>query len=243
LLIRKRCGLTIIRQFLKFYPISFKVYIILYQNKVMKKFNILNVSALFLTFAVLFVGSATVPFQTLDAQNMTIEMGNETGAGNATSGEDGTTAEDAIIEDQISSTILQNLARPGFASMYEVRTNGDTVPLSYNIMGGRLVGILADPTRNSLNLAVDPSADGGAMEINLPRNVIDSKFSDNKDRSYTVIIDGDRVSGEASGICIGTCPNIFNSFKETQNTGTDRVLTIVFGPESRFIEIVGNRGI
>jgi hypothetical protein len=209
----------------------------------MKKFNILNVSALFLTFAVLFVGSATVPFQTLDAQNMTIEMGNETGAGNATSGEDGTTAEDAIIEDQISSTILQNLARPGFASMYEVRTNGDTVPLSYNIMGGRLVGILADPTRNSLNLAIDPSADGGAMEINLPRNVIDSKFSDNKDRSYTVIIDGDRVSGEASGICIGTCPNIFNSFKETQNTGTDRVLTIVFGPESRFIEIVGNRGI
>ena len=209
----------------------------------MKKFNILNVSALFLTFAVLFVGSATVPFQTLDAQNMTIEMGNETGAGNATSGEDGTTAEDAIIEDQISSTILENLASPGFASMYEVRTNGDTVPLSYNIMGGRLVGILADPTRNSLNLAVDPSADGGAMEINLPRNVIDSKFSDNKDRSYTVIIDGDRVSGEASGICIGTCPNIFNSFKETQNTGTDRVLTIVFGPESRFIEIVGNRGI
>jgi len=209
----------------------------------MKKFNILNVSALFLTFAVLFVGSATVPFQTLDAQNMTIEMGNETGAGNATSGEDGTTAEDAIIEDQISSTILENLARPGFASMYEVRTNGDTVPLSYNIMGGRLVGILADPTRNSLNLAVDPSADGGAVEINLPRNVIDSKFSDNKDRSYTVIIDGDRVSGEASGICIGTCPNIFNSFKETQNTGTDRVLTIVFGPESRFIEIVGNRGI
>ena len=209
----------------------------------MKKFNILNVSALFLTFAVLFVGSATVPFQILDAQNMTIEMANETGAGNATSGEDGTTAEDAIIEDQISSTILENLARPGFASMYEVRTNGDTVPLSYNIMGGRLVGILADPSRNSLNLAVDPSADGGAMEINLPRNVIDSKFSDNKDRSYTVIIDGDRVSGESSGICIGECPNIFNSFKETQNTGTDRVLTIVFGPESRFIEIIGNRGI
>jgi hypothetical protein len=234
--------LTIIRQFLQFYPIPSR-FISYCHNKVMKKFNILNVSALFLTIAVLFVGSATVPFQILDAQNMTIEMGNETGAGNATSGEDGTTVEDAIIEDQISSTILENLARPGFASMYEVRTNGDTVPLSYNIMGGRLVGILADPSRNSLNLAVDPSADGGAMEINLPRNVIDSKFSDNKDRSYTVIIDGDRVSGESSGICIGTCPNIFNSSKETQNTGTDRVLTIVFGPESRFIEIIGNRGI
>jgi hypothetical protein len=226
-----------IGQFMKFLPDFLQVYIILYHNKVMKKFNILNVSALFLTFAVLFVGSATVPFQTLDAQNMTIEMGNETGADDATS------AEDATIEDQISSTVLENLARPGFASMYEVRSNGDTVPLNYNIMGGRLVGILADPTRNSLDLAVDPSADGGAMEINLPRNVIDSKFSDGKDRSYTVVIDGDRVSGEASGICIGTCPNIFNSFKETQNTGTDRVLTVVFGPESRFIEIIGNKGI
>ena len=139
--------------------------------------------------------------------------------------------------------VIENLARPGFASMYEMRANGDTVPLNYNLMGGRLVGILADPSRNSLDLAVDPSADGGAMEINLPRNVIDSKFSDGKDRDYTVIIDGDRVSGESSGICIGTCPNIFNSFKESQNTGTDRVLTIVFGPESRFIEIVGNRGI
>jgi hypothetical protein len=202
----------------------------------MKKFNILNFSALFLTFAVLFVGSATIPFQILYAQNMTIEMGNETTAGNAT------TAENAIAEDQISSAILENLARPGFANMYEVRANGDTIPLSYNLLGGRLVGILEDPSRNSLNLAIDPSADGGAMEINLPRNVIDSKFSDGKDRDYTVVIDGDRVSGEASGICIGTCPNIFNSFKETQNTGTDRVLTIVFGPESRFIEIIGNRG-
>src|SRR5215212_2701075 len=197
----------------------------------MKKFTIPNVSALFLTFAVLFIGSATIPFQTLNAQNMTIEMGNETSAENATT-----------TEDQISSTIIENLARPGFASMYEVRANGDTVPLNYNIMGGRLVGILADPSRNSLDLAVDPSDDGGAIEINLPRNVIDSKFSDGKDRSYTVTIDGDRVSGEASGICIGTCPNIFNSFKESQNTGTDRVLTIVFGPESRFIEIIGNRG-
>ena len=197
----------------------------------MKKFNILNVSALFLTFAVLFIGSATIPFQTLNAQNMTIEMGNETSSENATT------------EDQVSSAILENLARPGFASMYEVRADGDTVPLSYNIMGGRLVGILADTSQSSLDLAVDPGEDGGAIEINLPRNVIDSKFSDGKDRSYTVVIDGDRVSGEASGICIGTCPNIFNSFKETQNTGTDRVLTIVFGPESRFIEIIGNRGI
>ena len=209
----------------------------------MYEFSTKQMLALFLAIVILFVGSATIPFQTLDAQNMTVTMGNETSTEDATSAENTTIAEDALTEDQVSSTIIENLARPGFASMYEVRANEDTVPLSYNIMGGRLVGILADPSRNSLDLAVDPSADGGAIEINLPRNVIDSKFSDGKDRSYTVTIDGDRVSGESSGICIGTCPNIFNSFKETQNTGTDRVLTIVFGPESRFIEIVGNRGI
>ena len=35
---------------------------------------------------------------------------------------------------------------------------------------------------------------------------------------------GQRVSGESSGICIGSCPNIFNTFKQTQSSGTDRVL-------------------
>jgi hypothetical protein len=93
-----------------------------------------------------------------------------------------------------------------------------------------------------LYAAVNPGSDGGALEINLPRNVIDSKTSANTYRPFVVMIDGQRISGESSGICIGTCPNIFNSFKETER-GTNRVLTITFGPESRFIEIIGDRGI
>jgi hypothetical protein len=36
----------------------------------MDKFNTTNVVALFFTFVVLFVGSATIPFQTLNAQDM-----------------------------------------------------------------------------------------------------------------------------------------------------------------------------
>jgi len=60
-------------------------------------------------------------------------------------------------------------------------------------------------------------------------------------------MDGQRISGEPTGICVGvgqkSCPNIGNTFKETQNTNTDRVLTILFGPESRFIEIIGNTGV
>jgi len=94
-----------------------------------------------------------------------------------------------------------------------------------------------------LDLAVNPGPKGGAIEIDIPRNVIDSKNAAGNDMPFAVVMDGDRISGESSGICIGTCPNIFNTFKETQNTSTDRVLTIIFGEDSRFIEIIGNAGL
>ena len=103
--------------------------------------------------------------------------------------------------------------------------------------------MLGDPQRHALYAVVEPGSDGGALEINLPRNALDAKSDTGTDVSYIVKIDGQRISGEPSGICVGTCPNIFNSFKATCNTSTDRVLTIVFGPESRFIEIIGNSGI
>lgn len=132
---------------------------------------------------------------------------------------------------------------PGFGNKYDVTYKGTTVPISYNIIGGTVVGMLGDPQRHALYAVIDPGDDGGALEINLPRNALDAKSDPGTDISYIVKIDGQRISGEPSGICIGTCPNIFNSFKATENTSTDRVLTIVFGPESRFIEIIGNRGV
>jgi hypothetical protein len=66
-----------------------------------------------------------------------------------------------------------------------------------------------------------------------PRHTTDSKNAAGTELPLVVVMDGSRISGEASGICVGTCPNIDNIFKETQNTGTDRVLTILLGPESR----------
>ena len=83
-------------------------------------------------------------------------------------------------------------------------------------------------------------ANGAALEVNVPRHVIDSKNAAGQDAPFIVKVDGNRISGEPSGICVGTCPNILNSFKETHNTNTDRVLTVLVGPESRFIEIIGN---
>ena len=182
-----------------------------------------------LVLAIIIVGTTILPLQMLNAQNMTIKMNNATCSSTNT--------------DAVSNSVIANLAKPGYGYKYDVAVKGNTVPINYNVLQGSVVGILADPSRHSLDVAVNPSPNGGALEINLPRHVIDSKNAAGNDMPFVVKMDGMRVSGEPTGICIGTCPNIFNTFKETQNTNTDRVLTIVFGPESRFIEILGNTGV
>ena len=180
---------------------------------------------------IIMVGTTIIlPLQMVNAQNMTIKMSN-------------TTSSSSNNTDAVSSSVIANLAKPGYGYKYDVAMKGSTVPISYNILQGSLVGILADPSRHSLDIAINPSPNGGALEILLPRNVIDSKNPAGSDMPFVVKMDGNRISGEPTGICIGSCPNIFNSYKETQNTNTDRVLTIVFGPESRFIEITGNTGV
>ena len=138
------------------------------------------------------------------------------------------------------------LRAPGFANTADVMVDGQATPISYNIIGGQVVGVLSNPDRNALYLALNPQSDGGALEVQLPRNLIDSKTSGNTDRPYTVVMDGDRISGESTGICVAVgdtaCNNIYNTFKQSAESSTERVLTILFGPESRFVEIIGNRG-
>jgi hypothetical protein len=185
-----------------------------------------------LVLAIIIVGTTILPLQVLNAQNMTIKMNNATSSSND--------------NDTISKSVVANLAKPGYGNKYDVSVKGNTVPINYNILQGQLVGILGDPARHGLDVAVNPGPQGGALEIELPRHTIDSKNSAGNDMPYVVKIDGQRISGEPTGICVGfgdkSCPNIANTFKETQNTNTDRVLTILFGPESRFIEITGNTG-
>ncbi len=144
--------------------------------------------------------STILPFQALKVQN-TIVTNNASPS-----------------KDHVKPSVISSLAAPGFASKYDVAIKGKPMAISYNIIGGSLVGILADPSRNSLDLAINPSSDDGAIEIQLPRQVIDSKGDVGKDAQYRVVMDGARISGEPTGICVGTCPNIFNSFKETENT-------------------------
>jgi len=175
------------------------------------------------------IGASVMPFEMVNGQNATGQ--------NATA-----QIENASAIDQVGADVLKTLAAPGYANTANVTIDGKPTPLSYNIIGGSLVGMLANPDRHALYLALNPQSDGGAVEVQLPRDLIDSKGTSDKDKPYTVVMDGDRISGEPTGICVGDCPNIFNSFKQTGESGKERVLTIVFGPESRFVEIIGNKG-
>ena len=181
------------------------------------------------------IGTTVMPSEMVNGQNATGQ--------NATDQNATGQMENASAIDQVETAVLQSLAAPGYANTADVMVDGQATPLSYNIIGGQLVGALANPDRNAVYLALNPqSQDGGAVEVQLPRNFIDSKAADNTDKPYTVVMDGDRIGGEQSGICLGDCPNIFNSFKQTEGNSQERVLTIVYGPESRFVEIIGDKG-
>jgi hypothetical protein len=188
--------------------------------------------ALSLTLAgAIIIGTTVIPSEMVNGQNATGQ--NATGQ-----------MENASAIDQVDTEVLQSLAAPGYANKYDVMVDGKPTPISYNIIGGQLVGMLANPDRHALYLALNPQSneDGGAIEVQLPRNFIDSKTANNTDKDYVVVMDGDRIAGEPGGICIGDCPNIFNSFKQTEGNSQERVLTIVYGPESRFVEIIGDKG-
>lgn len=185
-----------------------------------------------------------LPFQALNAQNITAQVEDDTQ--DVTAQVENATA---TTEDEVSVEVLQTLAQPGFGNMIEVvDREGNTIPISYNIVGGTAFAGVGDPARHAMYILVDPGIDGGALEIDLPRSVLDSKASDGTDSRFVVSIDGQQISGEPTGICIevgvqlGDCPNIEGTFRETETTETDRVLTILFAPEHRVIEIVGNQG-
>jgi len=187
-----------------------------------------------LVLAIIMVGTTIIPLQSIYAQT--------TPAKNITMNTNATT-------DTVSKSVIAALAQPGFGNKYDLLVNGKPVPISYNIIGGSLVGMLADPSRHSVDVALNPGPRGGALEIQLPRQTVDFKSGTNTDQPFVVVMDGSRISGDQSGICVtasfgpgNACANVQGTFKESQTTGTDRVLTILFGPDNRFVEIHGTTG-
>src|SRR5438874_1022527 len=117
--------------------------------------NTKKMTSLFaLILAIIIAGTIALPLQVLKAQNMTVKMGNTSSSGgnNVT-----------LTGNEVSSGVIANLAKPGYGFQYKVAINGKTIPINYNILQGSLVGILADTTRHSLDVAVNPGPQGGAV--------------------------------------------------------------------------------
>ena len=81
-----------------------------------------------LTLAVIVAGTTIVPLQSIYAQTAPAKNTTTTTA-NATT-------------DTVSKSVIAALAKPGFGNKYNLLVNGKPVPISYNIIGGSLVGML-----------------------------------------------------------------------------------------------------
>ena len=98
-----------------------------------------------------------------------------------------------LVTNAAPKTNTPTYNRTGFNNLYVLTINGKTFPIKYSIVGGKLVGMLADKDRTTTVLVLNPSGNGGNITIELPRKVVDSKAASNADTKYLVKIDGKGV--------------------------------------------------
>ena len=108
------------------------------------------------------------------------------------------------------------------ANIFEVDAGSyGTFDVDYTIRGGIVTDMLVDTDNFALIVRIDSVSDG-SITLELPRNSIDAKKSDNTDDTFLVFIDGAEVRPE-----------------ETSTTQTSRILKIEFEEGDSDIEIVG----
>ncbi len=100
-----------------------------------------------------------------------------------------------------------------------IEVQGTDYELTYSITGGVVTQVYPDQEAESLIINVD-SISNGTLFIQLPREVIDSKFGE-EDDDFFVLIDG-----------------LETGFEETKSAN-DRTLTILFPAGTEEIEIIG----
>ena len=107
------------------------------------------------------------------------------------------------------------------ANTFDLTIDNQRYPLKYNITGGEVTSITADPAQATflINIA---SREDGTLTIELPRNVIDSKSQGNTDEEYAVFIDDQP-----------------KDFEEISNNNEVRTLEIGFENGAEKIEIAG----
>jgi len=174
--------------------------------------------------ATLITETTIIPLQLANGQNASASNSTNT-SGAAAKTTITTTGNKTILVTNAAPKInTSTYNRTGFTNLYVLTINGKTFPIKYSIIGGKLVGMLADKDRTTFVLVLNPSAKGGNMTIELPRHVMDSKGASNADTKYQVKIDGKGVD-----------------YKEVANNLNARVLSINFSKDNRFVEIIGTQ--
>ena len=107
---------------------------------------------------------------------------------------------------------------------YLALPNGKSVPMPYLINTGKVLGVVLDKSRATLDVILSStSSDNGNLTIQIPRDVVDNKKEGNADAPFRVHVDGKDAT-----------------FKENDNTKTTRTLSIQFGKDAKVIDIIGS---
>ena len=108
---------------------------------------------------------------------------------------------------------------------YLALPNGKSVPMPYLINTGKVLGVVLDKSRATLDviLSSTSSSDNGNLTIQIPRDVVDNKKEGNADAPFRVHVDGKDAT-----------------FKEVDNNKTTRTLSIQFGKDAKVIDIIGS---
>jgi hypothetical protein len=107
---------------------------------------------------------------------------------------------------------------------YLALPNGKSIPIKYLINTGKLLGVVLDKSRATLDVLLSStSADNGNLTIQIPRDVVDNKKEGNADAPFRVHVDGKDAT-----------------FRETDNSKTARTLSIQFGKDAKVIDVIGS---
>ena|GEM_PF-754244 len=105
----------------------------------------------------------------------------------------------------------------------DIRVQGSSDLVGYEITGGKLLSVMPDVDANSLIISVDAPEDG-SLTLTIPRSVLDATINDGDDEFF-VLVDGEEVD--------------FEEYMPLGLTYEARALEIPFPAHAEEIEVIG----
>jgi hypothetical protein len=124
------------------------------------------------------------------------------------------------------NAVYAQSSNAGFGeTTYLALPNGKSIPIPYLINTGKLLGVVLDKSRATLDVILSStSADNGNLTIQIPRDLVDNKKEGNADAPFRVHVDGKDAT-----------------FTEKANNKTTRTLSIQFNKDAKVIDIIGSK--